>query len=329
MDPFGRAVRPTGMGFDAEMPFRGSDAVRAGQATWGVLNGPGFRRVGVDTYVASPATGPLLDIRAATTRAGPSAVVTGWSACRVLGLDVARGPKPVELSVPDRRLRDADGTAVGRQRFADDEVITRAEMRVTTPLRTAFDLATRSGPLLPAIIDRGFDPLTDAVVAADALARQGGFTAADLTAFAGRHRGARGTRRVATVAALLDPRADSPPETRTRVKIVLAGLPRPVVRLELRDEIGQLIHELDLAWPRYRVAVEYDGRDHARDDRRWRDVDRLDALRRDRWEIITVTSRQLARPLWVPRRVGEALMERGWVPDPDTEWASIMVNRAR
>lgn len=312
---------------DISMPFRGSDAVRAGTLTWGALSGPRFRRLDADTYVAaSVADDGLLRIRAAAVRAGPSAVVTGWSACRVFGLDVERETRPVEISVPDRRVRSAGPTVVRRQRFAGDEVTRCAGLPVTTPVRTAFDLATRAGSV-PPLVDCGFDPLTDAVVAADALGRLGAFTSADLVDFARGHRGVRGVRRVPVVASLFDPRSDSPPETRTRVKLVLAGLPRPAVRLELRDAIGHLVYELDLAWPEYRVAVEYDGRDHTRGDRRWRDVDRLDALRREDWLIITVTAHQLARPTWVTDRAGEALLDRGWVPSSESEWARIMIHR--
>lgn len=319
------------MASDPMTPFRGSEAVRGGDVTWGLLAGPGFVRLDHDTYVAAACGDPLLDIRAAAVRAGPTAVVTGWSACRVLGLDVSPpGRRPVELATPDRRLSPRPGILARRRRFAADELTEHAGLIVTTPLRTAFDLACRQ--------DRGFvtadpvvDPLAHAVAAADALARWGGFTAVDLTGLAARHRGERGVRRVPTVAALLDPRADSPPESRLRVRIVLAGLPRPTVRLEVRDADGFFRYELDLAWRRFKVAVEYDGKDHARDDRRWRDVDRHDVLRRDGWRVIVVTARQAARPRWVEDRAREALLERGWSPDPAlvSQWQHIMVDPRR
>ena len=211
-----------------------------------------------------------------------------------------------------------------RNRLPEKDITVRYGIRTTTPLRTAFDLATRWGPLP----ENSIEPLLDAVAAVDALARTGRFGAAELVGFARDHRGARGVRNVADVAALLDPRADSPQESRMRVKVVLAGLPRPVVRLELRDRFGCRIYELDLGWPDYRVGGEYDGRDHTRYDRRWRDVDRHDHLRRWGWRMVTVTSKQLARPLWVPQRFAEALSERGWTPSPDAgaEWAHIMIN---
>lgn len=315
------------MELDTTRPFRGSDAVKAGLLTWGRLRGPAFRRLESNVYVACdvPDT-PLLHVEAVLARFGPEAVATGWSACVVQGLDVAPRTMPVEVATPALHLEPGPGTAARRLRLAEDEVTVADGRRSTTPLRTVFDLAARSGPDRHAI-DRVIDPLTDAVVAADALARFGGFVADDLTAFAARHRGARGVRRVARVAALLDPRPDSPPETRVRVQVVLAGLPRPVVRFEVRDARGMLCQELDLAWPRYRVAIEYDGRDHTLADRRGRDIDRLDSLRRDGWIVVVVTAYQLGRPRWVADRAREALLSRGWVAGPNT-WAPVLEENA-
>ena len=74
---------------------------------------------------------------------------------------------------------------------------------------------------------------------------------------------------------------------------------------------GRLVARVDLAWPEWKVAVEYDGHDHALDDRRGHDVDRIDELRRLGWVVITVTSRQFARPGWIESRVREELAARG------------------
>jgi hypothetical protein len=302
------------MDLDTSRPFSGSDAVRAGLLTWGLLTGPGFRRLLFDTYVAAdvPDT-PLLAVRAALVRGGPLAVATGWSACVVLGLDVAPPrPKPVEIASPDRQLRPGPGLVAARKGFAPGDVVVENGCRTTSPLRTAYDLATRSGPAATAL-DRVAGPLADALVAADALARLGGFGAEDLLAVPGPRSRARGRAGLRRVAALLDPRSESPSETRVRLQVILAGLPRPELQWPVtgpgRDR------RLDLAWPEYGVAVEYDGRDHALADRRGRDIDRLDALRAQGWIVIVVTARQLARPMWVPDRVRAALISRGWVPE--------------
>ena len=303
--------------------------MRAGDLTWGALRGPRFRTLGRDTYVAVDVIDtPLLGVRAALVRAGGLSVATGWSACVVHGLDVARGTRPIEVAAGDRRVRPSEDIVVHQQRFAPDEVTTVDEVRVTTAIRTAYDLAIRSGPEWSAV-DRVIDPLTDAVVAADALAKDGGFTADDLRTFAASHPRARDVTRVTRVAALLDALSDSPPETRTRVKLVLAGLPRPVLQHEVRTVSGRFVARVDLAWPAYRVAVEYDGRDHAVSDRRGRDLDRLDALRRLGWEVIVITAPQLARPRWVPDRVRDALSDRGWRDDGHREWADVVAENHR
>lgn len=310
------------MDTDLEHPFRGSDAVRRGGVTWGLLTGPGFLRLGHDVYVAAgTADTDLSRVRALLARGGPDAVATGWSACSALGLDVASRTHPIEINAVGHRLAPVAGTTVWRQRLPPDEVTVHDGVPTTTALRTAFDLACRSGPVASAV-DRVIDPLMDAVVAADALARVGGFTGPDLAEFAARHRGARGVRRVARVAALLDPGSDSPPETRARLRIVFAGLPRPV----LQFPVGRYL--LDLAWPAFRVALEYDGRDHALCDRRGRDLDRLEDLRGDGWIVLVATGVQLTRPPWAPRKVREALEGRGWRPGRN-EWEHLLAENAR
>lgn len=288
---------------DDGRPFRGSDAVRAGRVTWGVLNGPGFRRVGPDTYVSAAAPdGIRTRVLAAAVRGGPSTVLTGWSACVLMELEVLPRPEPaVEIAVHDRHLRSEPGLVVRRQSFGDGDLVRADGVRLTTPLRTAFDLATRSG-------------LVEAVVAADALGRRGGFTGRDLEEMARRHPGARGVRRALRVAALMDPGSESPMETRTRLVVVLGGLPAPELQHEVFDE-QRFVGRLDMAWVAFKVALEYDGRDHAVDDRRGRDLDRRDDLRREGWEVIVVTARQvLRRPQWVVARLREALLARGWTP---------------
>lgn len=88
------------------------------------------------------------------------------------------------------------------------------------------------------------------------------------------------------------------------------------------DEYG-FVARLDTSWPEFKVVLEYDGRDHALEDRRGRDLDRREALRRLGWEVIVVTARQVyRRPQWVVARVREALLARGWRPDAPSVRAS-------
>lgn len=283
-----------------DQPFRGSDAVRAGLVTWRVLQGPGFRRLAYDTYVPSsvPASAAL-DIRAAVAWGGPSAVVTGWSACRWWGCEVLPRPvPPVEIAVHERRQGPPAGWLVRQVRVRGGDVVEHDGLRLTTRLRTAYDLAR-------------LVRLDDAVVAVDSLARAGQFDGVALERFAVALGKARGCRNVPIVAGLVDPRSESPMETRVRLVVVRAGFPPPVSQYEVWDG-PWLVARLDLAWPEWKVALEYDGRDHAVDDRRGRDVERIDALRALGWVVITVTARQYFRtPRWIERRVREELTARG------------------
>ncbi|TFB96088.1 hypothetical protein [Cryobacterium sp. HLT2-28] len=109
---------------------------------------------------------------------------------------------------------------------------------VTTPLQTWFDL----GPLLY----RG-----DLVAAADFLCagREPRHTPSELRAAAARLVGRRGCRRLREAAFFARARVDSAKETEVRLLLVDAGLPEPVVNLELTDAFGRFVARVDLAWP--------------------------------------------------------------------------------
>jgi very-short-patch-repair endonuclease len=61
-------------------------------------------------------------------------------------------------------------------------------------------------------------------------------------------------------------------ETRLRMLLVLAGLPRPQAQVKLFDETGQFIGRPDLYYPEAKLGIEYDGGTHraslAADNRR-------------------------------------------------------------
>ena len=62
-------------------------------------------------------------------------------------------------------------------------------------------------------------------------------------------------------------------ETRTRLRLVQAGLPEPEVNPAVRLDTGQTLR-VDLVWRTWKVAVEYDGPQHFTDPRQIRDPDR-------------------------------------------------------
>ena len=127
--------------------------------------------------------------------------------------------------------------------------------------------------------------------------------------------GRRGARRAERVLALADGGAQSPAESRLRVHLVLAGLPRPVTQCPVDISPTTVLHP-DLGWPQWQVAVEYDGHWHGDPEQLHRDRRRLNHLAIAGWTVLRVTSRRLHRDVpGVVNEVRVALMRSGWCPE--------------
>ena len=112
--------------------------------------------------------------------------------------------------------------------------------------------------------------------------------------------------------------AESSEETTLRLALVRAGLPEPQLNWELRDSNGKHIARLDLAYPRYRVAPEYDGRWHTEANQFAKDADRWDAIRDQQWNHVRVLSHHLRpNPQVAVDKVAQALIAAGWRPGRD------------
>ena len=84
----------------------------------------------------------------------------------------------------------------------------------------------------------------------------------DLQAFVAMNRGAKGIARLRKAVELAEPATESPMETRLRLLLGFAGLPRPHAQVELFDASGQFLARTDLYYPEQRLAIEYDGGTH-------------------------------------------------------------------
>lgn len=150
-------------------------------------------------------------------------------------------------------------------------------------------------------------PLVDAVAVADATIRaELVHLDALLTELAG-HAGWRGVRAAHRALGLSDPRAESPPESRLRVLLTLAGLP-PEPQYVVRDRAGRFLARVDLAFPTRRLAIEYDGRVvHDRADVFTRDRQRQNALVRAGWVVLRFTAADLRNPAFIVAQVRAVL----------------------
>lgn len=106
-------------------------------------------------------------------------------------------------------------------------------------------------------------------------------------------------------------RSASRPETRARLTLVDAGMPEPVLNVDVY-EAGRKIACVDLAYPRLKIAIEYEGEHHLLDPEQWaRDIGRYEQLVAAGWRVIRVTKAELFQnPYSFVARVRRAIAER-------------------
>lgn len=126
----------------------------------------------------------------------------------------------------------------------------------------------------------------------------------------------RGAGHRVRMAALAEIRAGalSRPETLVRLLLARCGLPDPVVNGEVLGARGEFIAMLDLQWPGFRVALEYQGDHHREQGQFRRDISRLERLIDADWLVVQVTAAELfGDPRAIVERVARRLRSRGWV----------------
>lgn len=222
--------------------------------------------------------------RAAQLVLPPGALVGGRSVLWLCGVDVLPPGPPVLEVVVQRGTRVPDRAGVcARQGLLDPEDVGAVRgVPAVRPVRAAVDSARRL-------------PLPDAVAVLDAVQRAGLTDHAGLVAELDRHGGLRGVRPARRAVDLSDRRAESPPESRLRVYLVVGGL-LPAVQYDVR-EAGTWLARVDLAFPDLRVALEYDGQEaHTGSAAFVRDRARQNALVAAGWTVLRFTAADLHRP---------------------------------
>jgi hypothetical protein len=293
-----RASVPRELSF---VPFRGSDAVRRGVITKAMLRGPSWRRLFPDVYVNAEAYDAhdhrmWCDAAALTLRAGEA--IDRYSAAFLWGVDLVSRDSAVTICVPcAARVWPHPRRNVVRTALAREDVTVLAGVPLTTPLRTAIDLGRQ--------VDR-----TRALIALDAMCHRKLVRISELEEHP-RLRSLKGCRRLRELLTLVDPRTESPMETRLRLLLHDAGAPPPTPQHEVRASDGRLIGRVDLAYPEWRIAIEYEG-DHHRERAQFRrDITRMNALRDAGWLVLRFTAYHVLKdPRYVVAHVARAIMER-------------------
>lgn len=102
--------------------------------------------------------------------------------------------------------------------------------------------------------------------------------------------GARGIRTARRALELCRVGSDSAPETRLRLAIGRLALPEPVLSYVVLDATGGEVAWPDIAFPVFKVAVNYDGRHHLQERQRESDIRRDESLAAIGWTSVTVTA---------------------------------------
>lgn len=217
---------------------------------------------------------------AALAAAGPGAVVARSSAAELHGL-LEPHPGPHQLLIPHRRrpiaIPPEIATVTRSRTLTGADIVDCAGLPTTSMARTLLDLSSSTDPaglaeLLAAAANRRHLDLDDVRSVLD------------------RNPAARGRAHLRAALELLD---DDGARARAEVEVVAlhalvqAGLPRPAVAYKVRDDGGRFLAEVDLAYPRWRLAIEIDGfRWHSTPAHKRADEERQNRLVLAGWTVL-------------------------------------------
>ncbi|WP_433536439.1 type IV toxin-antitoxin system AbiEi family antitoxin domain-containing protein [Micromonospora sp. CA-249363] len=238
-------------------------------------------------------------IRAALESFGPSAAAVLGTAVELHGMDGLQATEMIHLSVPGpvaKPARVAHPEVVVHQLVISSEQLVRVcGMTMTGPLRTLADVILR--------VDR-----FSAVSVLDSALNRRLVAAEDLLSLPRLINGRRGAVAARAFLAEVDGRAQSPLETRARLRCVDGRVPPDVLQLEVRDHDGYLLGIGDLGWRGYRIIAEADGRSpHGLPEAVFADRRRQNRLVNAGWTVLRFTWQDTLRPDYIPWTVRQAM----------------------
>lgn len=210
------------------------------------------------------------------------------------------------MAIPRRR-----GVVGHRGQFFEDEITTFNGLLITSRARTWLDCARKMD----------IDEIT---VVADHLLRiprpefegrsEPHCTMDDLEEMLDRHWGTPGIRKARLALEQACVGSDSAPETRLRLALEWAGLPKAEVNVPTELSAG-VVRQPDLAYREQRVAVEYEGVGHSDPEQIVRDIAREEDFSRAGWRLVRISKRHMANDARsAVAKVRRALEARGWSP---------------
>ncbi|QLQ40256.2 type IV toxin-antitoxin system AbiEi family antitoxin domain-containing protein [Micromonospora robiginosa] len=241
-------------------------------------------------------------IRAAVLSLGPEAHAVLATAAELHAIAGLARTATIHVGLPGRmarptRVRDAAVVVHQFERVAG--ALTSVDgIPVTVPTHTLADLVLRERRYAAvALLDSALNRM---VISEDDLGA--------IPALLVRRRGAVHARRCLAEA---NGAAQSPLETRTRLRCVDGGVPPDALQVEVRDADGYLLGVGDMGWRAGRVIAEADGRDpHSAPGALFEDRRRQNRLTNAGWTVLRFTWSDTLRPDYVPHVVRQALATR-------------------
>jgi hypothetical protein len=167
------------------------------------------------------------------------------------------------------------GCSGGARDLSPDDIVEVEGLQVTTPVRTSLDLACRLSPRA-------------GLATVDAFMRTHDLTHDELQRGLLKFRGRRGVVQARALVSVADGRSESHGESWVRLAIIEAGLPVPELQWWV-DVDGVPAYRLDLAYPKHKIAIEYDGvAFHTTSEQRAADKERRKWLEDHGWTVIVV-----------------------------------------
>lgn len=231
-------------------------------------------------------------------RLDPTAFFSHGTAALLHGIPVPykmeRSPL-LDIAFPaPHRAPHAHGIAGHSLQVEEHDLMTLPDgLRVTTPLRTWFDLAHPLG-------------LLDLVAAGDKLVHWRGplVSALDLADALSRPFNRRVRRKLRHAGELLSDRSESAPESILRTILTLAGIPVAGVNHVVTDQFGEFVARTDLIIGRYGIVLEYMGDYHRTEKGQWRaDMSRRAKIEAQGWRVMELNANDLRDPAELVDRI--------------------------
>jgi very-short-patch-repair endonuclease len=281
-------------------PFSLHEARDAGLSL-SALKGRTWKRLGSELYCWSELhPSPWLILSAWHRSLSRDAVFSGATAAWMLGLDFDP-TSLVEIVVPlGSGIRSRPGLSARRCDLEPAESVLINGLPATNLERTLLDFCLLRPP-------------AEALVAIDMALHCGLVDVVGLWR-RGQRAGTRpGAARLRNLVRLAEP-AESPMETRLRWLLIQAGLPRPQVQVDVRDQAGRFLGRADLYYRAERLILEFDGGNHR--DRLVEDDRRQNLLIGSGHRLLRFTSADLrTRPEVIIAQVREALATARLAPE--------------